>query len=166
MGHPIDELTVHALRKVHDLHRPQLGRFNLLVGENNSGKSTALEAIAPFCRPLDPLDLAGRCANGFLDGVRWLFPQDPGDQDDPSYHGEILIDAGHCREHSAEPQEKREGSDRPGASQSLRMYNNRCCQDVKGGAVQSTGSVVLECQTESKKSRRPGVPGAPGIRKR
>ena len=56
MEHHIDQLMIYSLRRLQDLRLPQLGRFNLLVGENNSGKTTALEAIALFCRPLGPLD--------------------------------------------------------------------------------------------------------------
>jgi len=60
-----------------------LGTINLLVGANNSGKTSVLEAIATYCRPLDPkawLNTAwGReiklSRKPQLDALRWLFPQ-------------------------------------------------------------------------------------------
>ncbi len=99
MGHHIDELTIYYFRRLQDLHLPQLGRFNLLVGENNSGKTTALEAIALFCRPLDPLDwldVARRRAikssrESVLENIRWLFPQTSTDTNDSYYKGEVRI---------------------------------------------------------------------------
>ena len=99
MEHHIDELRIDSLRRLRDLHLPQLGRFNLLVGENNSGKTTALEALALFCRPLDPLDwldVARRRAikssrESVLENVRWLFPQNSADANDAYYQGEVRI---------------------------------------------------------------------------
>lgn len=100
MAHHIDKLTIHSLRRLHNLHLAHLGRINLLVGENNCGKTTVLEAIAMFCRPLDPLGLlavARRRAikssrESLLEGVRWLFPQEAADLDDPYYEGEVRIE--------------------------------------------------------------------------
>jgi hypothetical protein len=100
MAHPINELTIHSLRRLEDLHLPEIGNVNLLVGANNSGKTTVLEAIALFCRPLDPLEwlaVARRRAikssrESLLDGVRWLFRQNAADLDDPYYKGEICIE--------------------------------------------------------------------------
>jgi hypothetical protein len=99
MGHHIDQLTIHSLRRLDGLHLRQLGSVNLLVGENNSGKTTVLEAVAMFCRPLDPwewLAVARRrtiksSRESLLDGVRWLFPQAAAELDDPYYQGQILI---------------------------------------------------------------------------
>ena len=99
MAHHIDQLTIHSLRRFRGLYLPQLGNVNLLVGQNNSGKTTVLEAVAMFCRPLDPLEwlaVARRrtiksSRESLLDGVRWLFPQDTAELDDPYYQGQILI---------------------------------------------------------------------------
>lgn len=99
MAHHIDQLTIHSLRRLRDLDLPQLGNMNLLVGPNNSGKTTVLEAVALFCRPLDPLEwlaVARRRAipssqRSLLECVRWLFPQNTADLDNPYYEGQIRI---------------------------------------------------------------------------
>lgn len=50
----LDRLTIGKFRGLRDLPLDDLGRVNLLVGPNNSGKTSILEAIWIFCRPLDP----------------------------------------------------------------------------------------------------------------
>jgi hypothetical protein len=100
MANHIDELAIRSLRRLRDLHLPQLGNVNLLVGENNSGKTTVLEAIALFCRPLDPLawlavarSRAIRLSReSVLENVRWLFPQISADTNDSYYQGEVRIE--------------------------------------------------------------------------
>ena len=100
MARHIHELKIEALRGIRGLGLPQLGHVNLLVGDNNSGKTTVLEALALFCRPLDPLEwlAAARRRNvkssreSVLEGVRWLFPQDKANLDDPYYEGRVQID--------------------------------------------------------------------------
>ena len=55
----------------------------MLVGVNNSGKTTVLEAVSTYCRPLDPLEWISTARRReikssrerVLDAVRWLFPQ-------------------------------------------------------------------------------------------
>jgi AAA15 family ATPase/GTPase len=51
----IDEFTIHAFRGLRDVKLEGLGQINLLVGENNSGKTSVLEALAIFCNPFDRL---------------------------------------------------------------------------------------------------------------
>lgn len=53
MGKPIGNLKICAFRQLKNVSLQQLGRVNLLVGVNNSGKTTVLEAISTYCRPLD-----------------------------------------------------------------------------------------------------------------
>lgn len=112
MAFHINELTIQSLRGIKHLSLPQLGNVNLLVGNNNCGKTTVLEAISLFCRPLDPLEwlaVARRrtvksSRESLLEGVRWLFPQDKADLDDPYYEGEVRIEgqgAFPCLESSA-----------------------------------------------------------------
>ena len=48
----LDRLTIQRFRGLRDLTLSGLGRVNLLVGPNNSGKTSVLEAIALFCQPL------------------------------------------------------------------------------------------------------------------
>ena len=60
-----------------------LGQINLLVGGNNSGKTSVLEAISTYCRPLDPLEWLNTSwrreikysRKPQLDALKWLFPQ-------------------------------------------------------------------------------------------
>ncbi|AUX44300.1 ATPase [Sorangium cellulosum] len=88
----IQRLTIHQLRGLRDLDLPGLGRFNVLVGLNNSGKTTVLEAVALYSRPLRPsewVEVARRrdvtySRAAILEGLRWLFPQREGSGADSS----------------------------------------------------------------------------------
>ena len=82
---PLERLIIHQFRGLRDVELPELGRFNVLVGLNNSGKTTVLEAIATYARALRPSewvdvvrrrDVTSRAA--LLEGLRWLFPQPDG----------------------------------------------------------------------------------------
>jgi ABC-type branched-subunit amino acid transport system ATPase component len=100
MSHHIDNLTIHAFRQLRDLEFGSLRRVNLLVGANNSGKTTVLEAVSVFCRPLDPLEWIGAARRReikssrepLIDAVQWLFPQNENTPDDPYYSGECVIE--------------------------------------------------------------------------
>jgi hypothetical protein len=97
MGKPIANLKICAFRQLKDVCLQQLGRVNLLVGVNNSGKTTVLEAISTFCRPLDPLEWISTARRReikssrerVLDAVRWLFPQEGADPQDAYYFGNV-----------------------------------------------------------------------------
>lgn len=88
MSKNLEHLTIHQFRGLKNLELRDLGTINLLVGANNSGKTSVLEAIAIYCRPLDPkgwLNTAWSREIKFsrkpqLDALRWLFPQ--GSKDD------------------------------------------------------------------------------------
>ena len=79
----IDNLTIHRFRGLRDLTLQGLGQINILVGGNNSGKTSVLEAISTYCQPLDIgewLKTAGRreikaSPKIPLDAFKWLFPQ-------------------------------------------------------------------------------------------
>jgi energy-coupling factor transporter ATP-binding protein EcfA2 len=82
MGQPFDSLTIHSLRGIKDLELSGLGQVNLLVGENDSGKTTVLEALALYCNPLEvdswvmvTLRREPLLSSIELDQLRWLFPQ-------------------------------------------------------------------------------------------
>jgi hypothetical protein len=49
----LDKLTIRRFRGLRDLPLDGLGRVNLLVGPNNTGKTSILEAISVFCSPMD-----------------------------------------------------------------------------------------------------------------
>ena len=80
----IDEFTMHRFRGIRDLKLEGLGQINLLVGNNNSGKTSVLEALSIFCDPVDArtwLDVASMRVvlvgphSGLIDQIMWLFPQ-------------------------------------------------------------------------------------------
>lgn len=83
---PLETLTIHQFRGLRDVELRGLGRFNVLVGLNNSGKTSVLEAIATYARPLRPsewVDVVRRrdvtlSRAVLLEGLRWLFPQQEG----------------------------------------------------------------------------------------
>ena len=82
MTYPVDRIAIQQFRGLKNLTLEGLGRINLLVGENDAGKTSVLEAIAVYCQPLDLLrwlDLAQRRdIQGQLNQVqtlKWLFPK-------------------------------------------------------------------------------------------
>jgi hypothetical protein len=79
----LESLAIHKFRGLRDVELRDFGRFNVLVGLNNSGKTSVLEAIATYARPLRPsewIDVVRRRDNSnsravLLEGLRWIFPQ-------------------------------------------------------------------------------------------
>ncbi|MFG0332475.1 MAG: AAA family ATPase, partial [Maioricimonas sp. JB049] len=54
----LTELTVENYRGFKRYHLPELRRVNLLVGRNNCGKTSLLEAVRLFAAQGHPLDIA------------------------------------------------------------------------------------------------------------
>ena len=48
----IDSLRLRLFRGFHDISLENLGRINVILGSNNSGKSSVLEALYLLCRPM------------------------------------------------------------------------------------------------------------------
>jgi len=79
--HWIDAAKIDGFRSIRDLHLEGLGGLNVLVGENNSGKTSVLEALsilASFSDPSEWLNMVGRRDFGRLDetraqSIRWCF---------------------------------------------------------------------------------------------
>lgn len=79
----LENLTIHRFRGLQDLHLESLGQINLLVGVNNSGKTSVLEAISTYCNPADPLvwlSTAWRrniklSLEQRLEFIKWMFPK-------------------------------------------------------------------------------------------
>ncbi|MCL2930320.1 MAG: AAA family ATPase [Trichodesmium sp. MAG_R01] len=96
---PIDNLTIHRFRGIRDLTLENLGQINLLVGVNNSGKTSVLEAIYTYCNPLEPLawlNTAWRreiksSRKSKLESLKWLFPQNIHNNSDSFYQGETWV---------------------------------------------------------------------------
>ena len=55
MSLPFEQLTIHSLRGLRDLELKGFGRVNLLVGPNDAGKTTVLEALTLCSEPQNPL---------------------------------------------------------------------------------------------------------------
>ena len=117
----LENLTIHRFRGLRDLSLESLGQINLLVGVNNSGKTSVLEAISTYCRPLDPfewLNTAWRreiklSRKPQIDALKWLFPQNSEARQFDLYQGETHVCGDGCfilRESQAIYQEF-EGSD-------------------------------------------------------
>src|SRR5713226_7251866 len=79
----IDEFTIHRFRGMREAKLEKLGQINLLVGGNNSGKTSVLEALSLFCDPLNPrkwssVAFARETSPSTLspsERLLWLFPQ-------------------------------------------------------------------------------------------
>jgi energy-coupling factor transporter ATP-binding protein EcfA2 len=84
MNYQLDDITIHAFRGLRNLTLEKLGRINLIVGANNSGKTSVLEAISTHVQPLDPMEwtsVARRreaipAREPLITAVEWLFPHD------------------------------------------------------------------------------------------
>lgn len=95
----LDNLTIHRFRGLRDLTLQDLGQVNLLVGGNNSGKTSVLEAISTYCRPLDPLEWLNTSwrreikssRKPQLDALKWLFPQNNEVSHLHLYEGETYV---------------------------------------------------------------------------
>lgn len=106
MNNTFDYLKIQGFRGLKSLELSGLGKVNILVGDNNSGKTSVLEAISTFCNPLDPLQWIGtsqrRASVGrtvlpvrpSLEPMKWIFPQENKlISIDEAYQGEITIKA-------------------------------------------------------------------------
>jgi AAA15 family ATPase/GTPase len=98
-----DYLQISGYRGLEMAELSQLGSVNIFVGNNNSGKTSLLEAISILCNPLDPfrwLEVSqrrlyfGRSPIAFrpdLEAMKWIFPQKIGSFSSESYQGQMLI---------------------------------------------------------------------------
>jgi hypothetical protein len=81
----LESIHFHQFRGIRDLRLEHLGQVNLLVGINNSGKTSVLEGLSIYCHPLDLrewLRIARQreqenrySQTSILDSIRWLFPK-------------------------------------------------------------------------------------------
>ena len=82
--HWIDSASIDGFRNIRKLSLEGLGSLNIFVGENNSGKTSVLEAISILANYNDPsewLNMVGRRDFGRLDetrpqSIRWCFNRD------------------------------------------------------------------------------------------
>ncbi|MGK7945416.1 MAG: ATP/GTP-binding protein [Microcystaceae cyanobacterium] len=78
---PLNSLYIHQFRGIRDLELKDLGQFNVLVGVNNSGKTSVLEALYLYLAPLIQMQWFSLIQLrddqlSALDSLLWLFPQD------------------------------------------------------------------------------------------
>ncbi|MBO1351002.1 MAG: AAA family ATPase [Hormoscilla sp. GUM202] len=95
----LENLTIHSFRGLQEISLESLGQINLFVGVNNSGKTSVLEAISTYCRPLDPLEWLNTAwrreikssRKPQLEALKWLFPQNSTVPVGEFYQGETHI---------------------------------------------------------------------------
>jgi AAA15 family ATPase/GTPase len=105
MNPVIQNLQINSFRGLKGLNLSDLGWVNILVGKNNSGKTTILEAISIACNPLDPFQWVSTSERRLnigktpttlrpsLESIEWLFPKHNSDLEDRAYQGAIQIEA-------------------------------------------------------------------------
>lgn len=72
---PLTHIEIDGFRGLRQLALGPLGRVNVLVGGNNSGKTSVLEAISILAKPTQPA--------AWIDMIRW---RDPGGMDESRLH--------------------------------------------------------------------------------
>ena len=82
----LENITIHQFRGLKELELKDLGQINLLVGVNNSGKTSVLEALSIYCNSLDLRswlstasqreDSSSTSRTLSLDSLRWLFDKE------------------------------------------------------------------------------------------
>ncbi|HET6384015.1 MAG TPA: AAA family ATPase [Armatimonadota bacterium] len=103
MGWRLDEFNIDRFRGLQNVRLTGLGRINLLVGPNDSGKTSILEALSVFANPLDDYNLVSLAVDrdrGVVpffqplpESLKWLFPQCAAIDGTEHYSGEIRMSA-------------------------------------------------------------------------
>ncbi|WP_414754128.1 AAA family ATPase [Anabaena sp. CCY 9910] len=103
MNPVFNQLQINGYRGLKTVELSQLGQVNILVGDNNSGKTSILEAISILCNPLDPfqwLEVSQRrvylgrmlaTPRPDINALKWIFPQNTTFSHDKDYEQEICI---------------------------------------------------------------------------
>src|SRR5258708_3406754 len=86
----LQSLDIAEYRGLNGMKLEGFGRINLLVGANNAGKTSVLEALALFSRPLDIdnwVNIAWRreikgSRVPIAETIKWMFPRYGGKSDD------------------------------------------------------------------------------------
>jgi energy-coupling factor transporter ATP-binding protein EcfA2 len=95
-----DSVTIDGFRGLRNFRLDDVGQINLLVGPNNSGKTSVLEALSILCNAFEPFEWVsmvrrrdfGRLDETRIQSLRWCFPQSgqPIDPDQP-FEGECTM---------------------------------------------------------------------------
>ena len=102
MTQVFDHIQINGYRGFETLTLSQLGQVNIFVGDNNSGKTSLLEAISILCNPIDPFQWlgvsqrrlylgSGLIARPDIEAVKWMFPQKIATPDDGYDQNKIII---------------------------------------------------------------------------
>lgn len=101
----LKDLQICGFRGFQEINLSDLEQVNLIVGNNNSGKTSLLEAIAIFGNPLDPFRWfevskrsfsSGRLYAGFrpdLQSIKWIFQQKENSSDFEEFYRKLVINA-------------------------------------------------------------------------
>ena len=95
---PLTHIEIDGFRGLRRLALGPLSRVNVLVGGNNSGKTSVLEAISILAKPTQPA--------AWIDMIRW---RDPGGMDESRLHS-LRWCFSRTAESFAEPDELKDGS--------------------------------------------------------
>ncbi|MCX6359332.1 MAG: AAA family ATPase [Armatimonadetes bacterium] len=101
----LQRFTIEHLRSLTNITLEDLGQFNVLVGPNNSGKTSFLEALEVFCDPTNPLTWVSVArsretrgvtparpgAFSTLDDLKWMFPQHDRNRAEERYDGVVSL---------------------------------------------------------------------------
>ena len=100
----LESVQIHAFRGLREIGLSDLARVNLLVGKNDSGKTSILEALALFTTRLDIWEWAaiGRTRQvktsaramdslSDIDAIRWMFPHDSNQESEDETHRPITM---------------------------------------------------------------------------
>ncbi len=96
-----NDLTIRGFCRFPEVNLSNLRQINIIVGINNSGKTSILEAISIFCNPLDPfrwLEVSQRrlslgrtlISRPDLESIKWIFQKQENISD---YYGLIEIES-------------------------------------------------------------------------
>jgi AAA15 family ATPase/GTPase len=107
MSQILRDLQICGFRGFQEINLSDLGQVNLIVGNNNSGKTSLLEAIAIFCNPLDPIRWFEISKRSFyynrylryrpdLESIKWIFQKERISSDDQESYSKLIIKASGC----------------------------------------------------------------------
>ncbi|MGD1863598.1 MAG: ATP/GTP-binding protein [Phormidesmis sp.] len=96
----LESLFIEKFRGLQDLQLNELGRINLMVGTNNSGKTSVLEALSIYSDPLNlrewwetsnsRIQEPRATRSSVSDAIKWLFPHNHLDE----MHDDSNLDVG------------------------------------------------------------------------
>lgn len=105
MNQILEDLTICGFRGFREINLYDMGTVNIIVGDNNSGKTSILEAIALFCNPLDPVRWFEISKRSFysgrisryrpdLESIKWIFQkQKMSSRNEDEYYDKVSITA-------------------------------------------------------------------------